>query len=253
VDQKPVHVPLNYPTSTLFIDESRARASGGRFFAIAAVKTRKPGELARALHDIRDTHSFAGEFKFKTVTRGSLPAYLAALDLLDSTDTQVHACVVDSEIWDPFRHRTFWKVHADIVTRLLVGSINRRELITATVDRISTPRDVAYDDVVKRDANRRLGATGVVGVTSIDSRCNDVLQLADLVAGSIAYDRGLLCETYRTPRDEKKKVAVRLKAALGGVDLNDGRNGRVNIVTYPRPARRQKAAGLRLVTDQRAG
>jgi hypothetical protein len=181
--QNIVEVPNGYPTSTIFIDESRGRASGGRFFAVAAVKVRKPGALARSLQSIREPGEFKGEFKFKSVTTGTLPRYYAALQLLDSPDAQVHACVVDAEQHGPFGKRPFWRVHADIVCQLLVGSINKRELVAVLIDRISTPAGVAYEDIVKEQVNRRLGATSVVACICLDSRTNDLMQLADLVAG----------------------------------------------------------------------
>jgi hypothetical protein len=103
MERKIIDVPLGYPTSTIFLDESRGRASGGRFFAIAALKVRKPGEMARALRHIRDQGGgFKGEFKFKSVTAGTLPRYYAAADLLESTYVQVHTCVVDTDQYDPF-------------------------------------------------------------------------------------------------------------------------------------------------------
>jgi hypothetical protein len=198
VERKTVTVPVGYPTSSIFIDESRARASGGRFFVVAALKVRKPEAMARAMHSIREQRNgFAGEFKFKDVTEGELPRYYAAIDLLESTDVQVHACVVDSELYNPFGKKPFWRVHADLVGQLLVGCTVKRELVHVLVDNISPPKDVAYGDTVKAEVNRRLGSTTVVGCLSLDSKCNDLLQIADLIAGSISYDRGLRVATYR--------------------------------------------------------
>src|SRR5437016_4244673 len=98
----------------IYVDESRARAEGGRYFAVAALKVRGHGELSRGLLDIRDRRRFTGEFKFKAITTGSLPRYLEAIDLLEASDAVVHACVVDCESHDPFKgKRAFWEVHAE--------------------------------------------------------------------------------------------------------------------------------------------
>jgi hypothetical protein len=56
----------------------------------------------------------------------------------------------------------------------------------------------------------------------------------------------------RSKSTEKKKVVTRLKAALGGVDLLDGRTERVNIQTFRAPTRRARKPALKVVTD-RAG
>lgn len=251
MERKAVVVPVGYPTSSIFIDESRARASGGRFFVVAALKVRKPEAMARAMRTIREEHGeFKGEFKFKSVTDGTLPRYYEAIDLLESSDAQVHACVVDTEVYDPFKKKPFWRVHADLVGQLLVGCTVKRELVHVLVDGISAPAGVAYGDTVKAEVNRRLGMTTVVGCLSLDSRCHDLLQVADLIAGSIAYDRGLRVATYHPKKTEKKKVVTRLKAALGGVDLLDGRTERVNIQTFRAPTRRRRNPALTVVSDE---
>lgn len=96
-----------------------------------------------------------------------------------------------NQLFDPFAKRLFWQAHADVVCQLLVASVNKGELVTVLTDRISVPSNVAYDDLMKGRVNRRFGATAVVGCLCLDSRTNDLMQLADLVAGSVAYDRGL--------------------------------------------------------------
>ena len=37
--------------------------------------------------------------------------------------------------------------------------INRRELVSALIDEVSTPRDCAFDDTVREMVNKRLRAT----------------------------------------------------------------------------------------------
>jgi hypothetical protein len=244
VERKIIQVPTGYPASTFFVDESRARAAGGRFFCIAAVKLRAPGGFARSLREIRDRRGFRGEFKFRTATTGTLSAYYDAIDLLESSTATIHGCVVDTDIYDPFqRSRSFWQVHGDITAQLLVGSINRRELVTVMVDHVSCPTDHSYEDVLRRRVNTRLSAMAVVSAHCLDSKCTDLLQLADLVAGAIAYERGIRAENYKPKTSEKTKIVGRLKAALGGVDLTDGRSSKVNIATYRSPS---KSAGQRL-------
>jgi hypothetical protein len=256
VERKAVEVPLNYPTTMIYLDESRARAAGGRFFSIAALKIREHGALSRGLLDIRDRRRFNGEFKFKSLTTGALPRYKEAIGLLEDSDAVIHACVVDCEKYDPFSGpKEFWEVHADIVTQLLVAAINKVELVTVLLDRIPTPREIAYEDLIKERVNKRLGSTNIVGAACLDSQCSDVLQLTDLVAGAIAYDRGLQADTYRSGKGlEKKKLIVHLKAALGGVDFNDGRTSRLNIATWREPTKKKTPKpALALVSGEKAG
>lgn len=235
-----VRVPSRYPTSLVFIDESGSKATASQFFVVAAIKLREPGKLARAIRDVRDRTGFDRELKFSEITRGSLPVYYSLIDELEASDARLAACVVRGEVYNPFAGRKqVWQVHAEVITQLLVGCINRRELVGVLMDGISTPRGCSLEDTVRKAANRRLGGTSVVTAACLDSRTNDVLQVADMVAGAILHERRLA--TTEPPKvSNKGKVALRLAAAFGRPELLDGRDGRLNIQTYRghrRPAR----------------
>jgi tetratricopeptide (TPR) repeat protein len=68
-------VPRGYPTALIYMDESTAKASGGRFFVVGAVKVRKSGQLMRAIRDVRDRHGFYDEFKFSRISRGKFSVF----------------------------------------------------------------------------------------------------------------------------------------------------------------------------------
>jgi hypothetical protein len=229
-----VQVPLKYPTALIFVDESAVKASAGRFFVVGALKVRKPGQLMRAVRDIRDRHGFYDEFKFSRISRAKLPVFCELIDEIEKSDAHIAACVVDrSHGVDPFDAKTAdWLVHARITAKLLVGIINRRELASALLDEISTPRGCAFDDTVRDMVNRRMGATALVTAACVDSACNDGVQLADLVAGAVAHQRGQEGGTT-SATSHKGKVAARLAAAFGLTSFaDDVRNSRVNVATH---------------------
>jgi hypothetical protein len=227
-----VCVPPKYPTALIYVDESAVKASAGRFFVVGAVKVRKPGQLMRAVLDIRDRHEFRDEFKFSKITRGKLPIFCELIDVLERSDAHIAACVVDrANGVDPFAGAVSeWLVHARITAGLLVGIINRRELVSALIDQISTPRGHAFDDTVRGMVNGRMKATSLVTAACVDSACNDGVQLADLVAGAVAHQRGQGNGTA-SPTSHKGKVAARLAAAFGVGNFADVHNERVNIAT----------------------
>lgn len=241
-EQQPIPIPLGYPSSVIYVDESGSKSSGGRFFVVAAVKVRKHGEFSRAVQDVRDMTAFGNkEFKFSDITRGALPAYYALADVLEDTDVHVAACVVDRQVHDPFQDDLpLWKVHALVTSQLLVGCINRRELVTVLLDGIATPRGIALEDEVRARVNRRLKNTSVVGAACLSSHACDGLQVADLVASAVAFERRLAAGVSGKPASNKAKVVNRLKAALGGADLQDGRSARVNIATYRAPRKKPR-------------
>ena len=243
-----VSVPPRYPTSSIFIDESGSKATASQFFVVAAVKVREPGRLAQAVRDVRDRSQYYRELKFSEITRGTLPVYYDLIDQLEASDAHLAACVVRGDVHNPFtRTKPVWQVHAEITAQLLVGCINRRELVGVLMDGISTPRGTSLEDTVRRMANSRLGATSVVSAVCLDSQTNDVLQVADLVAGAILHERRRTAGAPAKTTSNKGKVALRLAAAFARPGLADGRDERVNIQTYRgRTARRTSARVVQL-------
>lgn len=228
-----VSVPPRYPTSLIFLDESGSKATSSRFFVVAAVKLREPGRLARAIQDLRDRHGFRGEFKFAEITRGTLPVYYDLIDQVQESDAHLAACVVNRDVYNPFRGgKPPWRAHAEVASQLLVGCINRRELVSVLMDGISTPRGCSLEDTVRELVNRRLRATSVVTSACLDSRTNDTLQVADMLAGAVSSERRRVVGESGRPTSNKAKVAERLGTAFDHPGLLDGRTARVNIATY---------------------
>jgi Protein of unknown function (DUF3800) len=243
-------VPLKYPTALIYVDESAVKASGGRFFVIGAVKVRRPGQLMRVVRDIRDRHDFREEFKFSKISRGKFPVFCELIDALEQSDAHIAACVVDRDKGaDPFAGNSAeWLAHARITATLIVGILNRRELASVLLDEISTPKGCAFDDTVRGMVNRRMRATSLVTAACVDSACNDGVQLADLVAGAVAHQRGQ-GGGATSPTSHKGKIAARLAAAFAVSSFNDVRTDRVNVATLgvrgPRTPRRNGESSAR--------
>jgi hypothetical protein len=125
-----------------------------------------------------------------------------------------------------------------VTSKLLVGVINRRELVAAMIDEVSTPRGSAFDDTVRDMVNQRMKSTSLVAASCVDSACNDGVQLADLVAGAVANHCGQVAGTALAS-SHKGKIAARLAAAFGVRNLGDVRTDRVNIATLGIPAPRR--------------
>jgi hypothetical protein len=250
-----VTVPLQYPTSVIYIDESGSRASASSFFVIAAAKIRRHGEFARAVRGVRDRHDFNREFKFSAITRTSLPVYYDLIDEIEKTDLTLGACVVDRTVFNAFAGGTpAWRVHADVTSQLLVGCINRRELVSILLDGISTPQGISLEDEVRSKVNRRLKNAVVVTAACLDSKSSDGLQVADLLAGAVAFERRRLAGESGTNNSHKAKVASRLRTALEATTFEDVREGRANIATFRRRSTQATLplGGLQIVAPTRA-
>lgn len=222
---------MSVRNATFFIDESGAKASSGNFFVVAGFKTRQPGRLQRAVEALRDEFGYRHEFKFARISRDRKPIFRRLVEVVAESDARLIATVVDrSRDGGPFRSGDEeWQVHARIVAQLINGNISRGEFVAALLDHRSTKPNVSFGDTVRAMANHYLDDHAVVSAVTVDSEANDLLQVADLIAGSIGYQR-------KTPRHQalnhKGHVAFDLAQAFGVRSfVSDARQGRVNIMT----------------------
>lgn len=233
---------LRASTATIYLDDSGLKAGGSRLLVIAGVKVRRHGALMRAIRHVRDQSGFDREFKFSEINKGSLSAYYAMIDELEKSDAHIIATVTNRP---GGKGSGDWRFYSEVTTRCIRGNVNRNELVTVLMDCISTPRNVALEDVVRGKVNTRIGALAVTTAACLDSRSSDGLQVADLVAGAIAFERRRLADGVGSATSGKARVVNRLKDAFGGVDLTDVRTDRVNIHTWQQPEPR-----LRVVPAQ---
>ncbi len=233
-------LPLGVQTSVFFVDESGTKGSGGEFFVVAAVKTNDPDALSRGMEDIRQRKSFRREeFKFGDVTQKALPTYKELVELLHDTGCQIGAFVINKRVHDPFNGKEQWEGHSWVTAALIKGMTTRREVVTLLIDGISTPRGVSYGGAIQNKINRDFRCTRVVSATSLDSRTCDGLQVADLVASSIAHQRSALrtqtFEDYAVGNSIKTQLSLYLTRTFGLTTLEDVRTDRVNIRTVVPP------------------
>lgn len=241
-----VSLPLGVDASVFFTDESGSAGSGGKLFVVGGVKTREPGHLLREVKAVRDKHRFFDELKFTGITRNSLPIYADLVQVLAHSDARIVAFVIDKSIRDPFAGVADWDARANVTSQLVIGNTNRAEVATLLMDVCSTPRGIAIEEVVRRKVNDRFGATNLISSVSLDSKASDGLQLADLVASAIAYDRRAR-QSKSVPGAPKAIVARTLATGFGLADLGDHRSGRVNILT----SRRGGGARTNVATTRR--
>ena len=223
-------LPGRVPVSSIFLDESGTRNSSGGFFVVGFVKVRDLQTLDREIRHLRQTYGFHQEIHFSEIKNNKVRFYFELVELLASSDVRVGGSVYDSSSSFSSEKDT-WQQQATMASRLIRGNINRGELVNVFVDLVQTPRGESVAQSVKNDVNRSLGSRCVLEAYDLNSEASDFIQLADVVASSIAYERrhGLIDPTRRnTP---KARVAARLRRALELDSFDDIQQGKVNIVT----------------------
>lgn len=219
-------------TSTFYLDDSGVLAGGSRLLVIGGIKVRRHGVLLRAIRHVRDQSGFRGEFKFTNINKGSASAYCGMISALAESDAHLVACVATRP------ENSGWRFYGSLTSKVVRGNINRDELVGVLMDTISTPQGIGLDDVVRGQVNKSLKTTSVVTGACLDSRASDGLQVADLIAGAIAFERRRVAGESGKRSSAKGRIVDRLKSAFDIADLADCRTDRVNIHTWQPPARR---------------
>lgn len=226
--QKPTPVappPGKFPISSIHIDESGTKNSAAGFFVRGFVKVRNPSALAREIRHHRNRHGFWKEIHFAKISKQSLPFYFDVVETLAAADVRVGASVYSSSSFPPVK--ATWEQQAEMAAQLVLGNINRGEFINLFLDLINTPVGKSASEIIKNHVNRKLQSHCLIEAYDLDSEATDLIQLADIVASSIAYERKHP-EQSGTP---KQQVAARLRRALDLDSFDDIKKGKVNILT----------------------
>lgn len=231
-------LPDDVPVSSIFIDESGAKNSQGGFFVVGFLKARNSATLDREIRHLRQKHKYFVETKFGAVTRDNIRFYFDLVEMIADSDVRVGGSVYDSA--RSFRgSRQTWETQAVMSARLITANINKGELVNVFLDLVQTPKGQTVAAKVRGDVNRALGQRCVLGCYDMDSKSTNLLQVADVVAGAIAYDRRQwVGDVPDGPREEctpKARVSARLRRALGLDSFADIRRGKVNILTMNNP------------------
>ncbi|WP_216378482.1 DUF3800 domain-containing protein [Arcanobacterium phocae] len=233
--QKSSQLPLkSVKTATFFIDESGSKSSAGKFFVIGSAKTYLPGKLSWEMRHIRERHSFKDEFKFTKVKNDTLPIYKQLIDVAFATRTLLGAFVLDSRDSDQFGERPTWAVQAQLTAQLIRGTLKHGELGTVVADVITTPKGISLAESVKNQINSQLDCLAIVGAMDIDSRASTELQLADLFAGAVNYERKSLAGLTQGDihgSSPKGKLVRHIQAVYGLDSFDDAKQYLVSIKT----------------------
>nr|WP_211580427.1 DUF3800 domain-containing protein [Mobiluncus mulieris] len=211
----------------MFIDESGSKSSAGKFFVLGMVKTYLPGKLSWQLRNVKERFGFKNEFKFTKVTQDTLPVFKKLVEVAYDSSTLLAAFVADSTCRDQFGNRPVWKAQADMTTQLVSHNLVPGEVACVFADVITTPRAISLAETVKRQTNFRLKRLAVANGVDLDSQACMELQLADLFAGAVSYERRLAAGIITTDGESPKaRLVEHLKMVYGCDSLGD-RSGRL--------------------------
>jgi hypothetical protein len=98
---------------------------------------------------------------------------------------------------------------------LIKAALPPNEILILIADYITTPNDVKFEVNVKRRINENQSRLAMAGVCRFDSKSNDLLQLTDIIIGSINYDIKLSLGLIKNGNRYKKELVEYFKNRLG--------------------------------------
>jgi len=218
-------------TGVFFLDETgMLRASRDPVFVVGLVHSREPSVLTRQIQTIRDRHHWYDEMKWTSITGGNrnLVAYEKVIDAFFdcSLDDARFACIVmlkrELDLQRYFLGNV-WEAYEAFAALEVRLSLFDDEIVTVLADDMSAPPMVTFEPNLKRRVNEKKGRLAVVNVVRLNSKGCELIQLADVLVGAVAYDFKLKLGTLPAPPSpEKLAILDRIKNHVGTTDFTVG-------------------------------
>lgn len=186
----------NIKTPTCFLDDTGLLNSPrDRFFSLGMVKCLRPYEILLEIEKIRHKNNYFDEAKWSKIFPWNLPIYKSMLDVLFSIvnrDPEIRFCmmIIDKtgKYFNKHYKNDLFKAYEDFSIQLLKGNISPDEIVSVIADESPAPSGSQYETNVKDKINNDFQRLAVHGICKVDSKGNDLLQVADLLVGAITYD-----------------------------------------------------------------
>jgi len=221
-------------TPFCFLDESGTLSVQSQpYFTVGMIKCSQPYFLQQKIRYIREKNKFWWELKFNNLNQIKIKTVLEVLEAF----FQTHSIGFSSYTIDKRSQYFITEFNSDpfiayeqITKHLLEGNLRRNEILIVLADNVVTPKRNAFEVNIKNHLNNKFRRLAIGGVCRLDSKTNDLLQMTDLMIGSINYELLLKETIISQPSKHKKQFIDSLKNNLGVSDLtNDFRNYNFNI------------------------
>ncbi len=177
-----------------FLDETGLIYSPrDKFFALGVIKCNTPEKIYNRIRKIRQKYNYTEELKWANLDRKiRFDVARGFFNIFLTEDAEFNCIILNKEKLDFKKHfnNDLYKVYRSFSVALLKLIIGKRpeDIIILLTDDYFTPEGTDLECTIKKFINDHYKDFVVAGVCQIDSKSSDLLQLTDLILGSILYD-----------------------------------------------------------------
>jgi hypothetical protein len=188
-------LPVHHPTAMIYLDESGVIKTD-RFFGIGCLKVVDDAALRRSLHGQRQRLQCGDEIHWSAFNKASaaqgtlFDLAVAAIDSFFDLDGASFCCAVaDRQNGDLVgSYRSSWTAYEALSVQALDRTVGVEEVVSVVADHVDTPKNIRFEDAVKRELNHSRKRLAITTLTRAHSHAMDGLQLADLLLGAAMFD-----------------------------------------------------------------
>lgn len=219
-----------------FLDETgKLHSPRDRFFALGMIKCNQPMYIYKEMNWLRDKEHFYDEIKFSKLSKKKYPILIKFLDCLFIPGVRFYCIIIDKETVDwrvKFNNDPF-NAYENFAYLLLKGSRARNEILTVIADNYPSPRNDKFEIDIKRGINFQFKELAINGICRMDSKGSDLLQMADLILGTIVYEFKIKARLPEAKSRLKRKFLREFKERFGvNTFINGYRKKPLNIHIY---------------------
>ena len=226
-------------TRMCFMDETGTLANPrDRFLGLGMVKAGHPCFATQEIQHLRDRHHFYDEVKWTKLSAKKLELFWTIAEMLwDNQGYFFHCLFVSKD--DPALdlERRFggdlWRAYEHLAVILMKTGTARNEVLSLLADKVVRPRSNHMEMEIKRRINSDFGRLAVQGVVSVDSKGVELVQMADLFLGAVAYDFKVTNGLIPATANVKHEFLQRLRDKVGVASLaQEFRTQHFRVQTY---------------------
>ncbi|TSC62882.1 MAG: hypothetical protein G01um101448_1140 [Parcubacteria group bacterium Gr01-1014_48] len=220
-------------TKFCFLDETGTLSDQkDHYFTVGILKMSQPYYLQSKIFYERSKIRFYDEIKFNKLSKNNSGFAKTVIDALFETRSisfYSYSISTKSDYYATSFDADPWMAYEQITLKLLDASLSEQEIVILIADYVTTPKGIRFEVDVKKSFNQKKNRLALAGVCRFDSKSNDLLQLVDLLIGTVTYDIKFSKKLVKGSK-YKLEIVNYVKRKLGTVSfLNGFKNHNFNI------------------------